>query len=275
MIKKSILILTLTMTLITTGCDDRGINIFSIEDDIDLGDQVAAEILSNPEDYPILNKNDYPEAYDFMNTMMETILRSEKFKYADTFDWEITIINQNVMNAFAVPGGHIYFYTGLIKYLDDSASLAGVMGHEMAHVDLRHSTQVLTKVYGISFLIGLLTGDTDESILVTLAKNLALGAAQLQFSRDHEYMADRYSIYYLSTSKYEPTGIGNFFLKLEDDGYTSDTFEFLSTHPSDENRLDNIDDVWENDEYVIEMKEGRAYDLYPSEYQNELINYLP
>jgi predicted Zn-dependent protease len=164
------------------------------------------------------------------------------------------------MNAFAVPGGKMYFYTGLIKYLDNAADLAGVMAHEMAHIDRRHSTEQMTKQYGFSFLLSVLLGD-DKSQFEQIASDLAVGLASLQFSRKHEYEADEYAIRFTADTDYHPKGIAGFFEKLQADGHTAQTFEFLSTHPSDQNRIDNIDMVWRS----IGSPDG---DYFETEYTN-------
>ncbi len=263
------------ITIFFIGCDkDRGVNLFSLSQDKEFGEKMDSTIRANPGEYPILSQTEYPDAYTYMNTMMNTLLQSEKFKYADEFDWEITIINKDVMNAFAVPGGKLYFYTGLMKYLDDAASLAGVLGHEMAHVDLRHSTKTMTDVYGFSLLVSLLLGDNSNK-LSQIAGEMATGAASLKFSREHEYDADRYSMYYLSNTKYHPKGISKFFIKLQEEGKTGDNFEFLSTHPSDQNRIDNVDNIWNTDSYLTGQTSGKSYDYYETEYLNDFISKLP
>ena len=241
---------------------------------MEFGRVMDSTIRANPDEYPILNESQYPGAYAYMNDMMDDILESEKIKYGDEFDWEITIIDKDVMNAFAVPGGKLYFYTGIMKYLDDAASLAGVLGHEIAHADLRHSTSTMTDVYGFTILVSLLIND-DSSMLSQIAGELATGAASLKFSRDHEYDADRYSMYYLSTTKFEPRGIGNFFVKLRAEGETASTFEFLSTHPDDDKRVDTVEELWESDSYIVSQKSSRSYDNYEDEYYNMLISKLP
>lgn len=253
---------------------DRGLNLFSINQDKEFGRVMDSTIKANPEEYPILDKSAYPEAYSYLNGLMQDLLKSDKIKYADRFDWEITIINKDVKNAFAVPGGKLYFYTGLMKYLDNAASLVGVLGHEMAHVDLRHSTRTMTDVYGFSLLVSMLVGE-NGSELSKIAGELATGAAALKFSRNHEYDADRYAMYYSSNTKYNPKGIGGFFIKLRADGYTANTFEFLSTHPDDEKRVDTIDEVWESDEYLVKNKAGKTYDNHAQEYQENFISKLP
>lgn len=263
------------IAIFSASCDnDRGVNLFSLNQDIEFGEVMDSTIKADPNEYPILSPTDHPEAYAYMNNMMNAILQSDKFKYADKFDWQITIIDKEVMNAFAVPGGKLYFYTGLMKYLDDAASLAGVLGHEMAHVDLRHSTRTMTDVYGFSLLVSLLVGD-NSSQLSQIAGQLATGAASLKFSREHEYDADRYSMYYLSNTKYHPKGISEFFIKLQEEGKTGDNFEFLSTHPSDQNRIDNIENIWETDSYIQDKASGKSYDYYATEYYNDFISKLP
>lgn len=251
---------------------DRGVNLFSLKQDKDFGEMMYSTILADPNEYPILSATEYPEAYTYMNNMMNTLLKSEKFKYVNEFDWEITILNKDVMSAFAMPGGKLYFYTGLMKYLNDAASLAGVLGHGIAHVDLRHSTKTMTDVYGFSLLVSFLVGD-NSSQLAQIAGQLATGAASLKFSREYEYDADRYSMYYLSESKYHPKGISKLFVKLQTEGKTGDNFEFLSTHPSDQNRIDN--NVWSTDDFLTGRASRKSYDYYETEYYTDFISKLP
>jgi beta-barrel assembly-enhancing protease len=239
-------LLFLLAGLLCGSCDkDTGFNLFTVRQDIEIGETMDSIIRANPTEYPILSETNYPEAYSYLNMMMQRILQSDEFEHDDDFSYEITIINNpGVMNAFAVPGGKLYFYTGLMKYLNNAANLAGVLAHEMAHVDRRHSSQQLSKVYGFDFVINALLGE-DKSNFEEIASNLATGLVALQFSRSDEYEADEYSIKYMAdTEYYHPKGIAGFFEQLKADGHTAQTFEFLSTHPSDDNRLDNIDAVW-------------------------------
>lgn len=269
--KQTLFFTATLLSLAFYSCEkDRGINLFSLQQDMDLGDSLSVTIGKDPTQYPVLqrstdiNSNAY-KAYTYIDGMMADILKSDKLKYGKTFEWEVTIINADVMNAFAAPGGKLYFYTGLIKYLDDAASLAGVMGHEMAHADLRHSTQVMTKAYGFEMLLSILMGD-NPSQMEQLASNLALGLGNLKFSRDNEYDADRYSMYYLASTKYAPLGIKAFFEKLQNEGKTGTTFEWLSTHPSDQNRINNADKTYAEDKDLKTLMTGRTYDRYADEY---------
>ena len=146
------------------------LNFFSIQDDIALGKQLKQEILSNPSEYPILSRQGNTAAYQYLDGMVREILQSNDFKYRDDFAWEVYIINDdNTLNAFAAPGGYIFVYTGLIKYLDNPDAFAGVLGHELAHADRRHSTNQLSRQYGVSVLFSLLSNGNSQILPQVLA----------------------------------------------------------------------------------------------------------
>lgn len=239
----SSVLLFLSVLLFIKCSKDGGIVLLSLKQEKALGLQTDSVIRADPAEFPVLDRSSNQYVYSYFEDMLASILASDEINYRSEFDWSITIIDKDVMNAFAVPGGKIYFYTGLIKYLENSAQIAGVLSHEIAHVDRRHSNKQLTKAYGLDLIVSLLV-DEDNSKLAQIASDMALGVAQLQFSQAHEYEADEYSIKYLLGTEYFPKGIEGFFVKLLDEGKTSSTFEFLSTHPSDQNRIDNINEIW-------------------------------
>ena len=210
-----------------------GLNVFSIEQDKQLGKQVAAEIEGNTAEYPILDSAKNVKAYKYIYGIRDKILNTGKVKYKDEFKWQVRIVdNDEVLNAFCTPGGYIYFYTGIIKYLDNEAQLAGVMGHEMGHADLRHSTRQMTKIYGIQILAAAALGDQQALAQITT------GLIGLQFSRSHETEADRMSVEYLCPTSWPADGGAGFFEKIQAGG-GGGTPEFLSTHPSPANRIEN------------------------------------
>ncbi len=239
-------LISVLVILFLNACDEDGsVNIFSLQDDIDFGEQFHSEILQNPEDYPILSRSSYSTAYYHLETIRDELLKSDDIRYADNFSWDVYIIeNDDVLNAFCVPGGKMYFYTGIIKFLDNEAQFAGVMAHEMAHADRRHTTKTMTQQYGVSVLLGLILGE-DPTLLQQIAADLAMGLGSLKFSRDHEYEADEYAVRYTTDGSgdynFYPKGISAFFEKI---GSQSTSPEFLSTHPDPGNRLDNINDFW-------------------------------
>lgn len=216
--------------------NDEGFNIFSIEDDKALGLQFQEEIAANPNDYPVLSESQYSVAYGHLFRIRDSILNSGIVTYKDEFTWQLKIIhNDNMVNAFCAPGGYIYVYTGLIKFLDSEDQLAGVLGHEIAHADKRHSTEQLTKSYSIGLLLQVMLGNN-----AALLQEIAQGLISLKFSRSHETEADEYSVKYLCGTSYNAAGAAGFFQKLLDLQQAGNTPQFLSTHPSPDNRVENI-----------------------------------
>ncbi|TXC85083.1 M48 family metalloprotease [Luteibaculum oceani] len=213
-----------------------GFNLFSIEDDKRFGAQMDSTILASPNEYPVLSKNAYPQAYSYLENMRDKLLNSGQVTYKDEFDWEVKIIRDDeTLNAFCTPGGYIYIYTGLIKYLDAEYELAGVLGHEMAHADLRHSTSQLTQQYGISALLGIVLGNNPGLLAEISAKLLFL-----KFNRNDEAQADDFSVRYMCPTDYQADGAAEFFAKLIAEQQAGGQPEFLSTHPNPENRVEDI-----------------------------------
>jgi len=213
----------------TQGCSK--LNLFSIQDDINLGKQTVQQIASEPAAYPILDPATNQAAYAYLNAMRDAILTSSEFQHKNDFEWRLFIIkDDNVQNAFCTPGGYIYVYTGLMKFLDDASSLAGVIGHEMAHADKRHSTRQMTEQYGIETLLSFVGGNAQQ--IASISAQLI----SLKFSRNHETESDTYSVKYLCQTKYRADGAADFFQKIGSQGVPA----FLSTHPDPGDRVVNI-----------------------------------
>jgi predicted Zn-dependent protease len=226
-----------------TGCtkDKNGDRlIFTIEDDINLGARVAHQVDSTYQAKGQLldpTKAQNKAAYDHLNRIVNRILNSGQVAYRSEFTWDTKIIkDDNVLNAFATPGGHIYVFSGLIKYLDTEDQFAGVLGHEIAHADKRHSTKQLQRQYGLSVILAVALGE-NPGALTQIAANLAT----LSFDRNAEREADEYSVIYLAGTKYYAcNGAAGFFEKIIKEGQQGRTPEFLSTHPDPGNRVEAI-----------------------------------
>jgi predicted Zn-dependent protease len=230
----------LVLAAALAGCDEGAqvpdLNLFSIQDDKDLGKELDKEIEANPKDYGvILDRAEHPEAYAHLDRIRDEILASGEVDYAKQFDWETHLIHDDeVLNAFAAPGGYIYVYTGLLRYLDQEDHFAGVLGHEIAHAANRHSTEQMTKAYGVATLLQLVLGKNPG-----LAAEIAAGLVSLEFSREDETEADQYSVFYLCETSYAADGTAGFFEKIEAEG-GYEIPEFLSTHPSSSSRVEDI-----------------------------------
>lgn len=268
MLRKISLYLGLSLTLVgaLSSCDKdtKSVNIFSISDDKQLGNQLEQEILSDPATYPILDEAKYPVAYQNLNRVVNSLLGVPSINHKNDFDWKARIVkDDNTLNAFAGPGGKIFVYTGIIKYLEAEDEFAGVVGHEICHADRRHITDQMTKAYGLQLLLDVVVGKNPGMLT-----QIAAGLVTLKFSRTAEAEADEYGVIYLyeSSEKYDPRGVGKFFQKLIDQGQAGSTPQFLSDHPSPENRVEAINKKWKE----LGGEPGQTYADRYKDFKNSL-----
>ncbi len=212
----------------------KGFNLFTVEQDKQLGAQVATEIDADMTTYPLLDTVRYKNVYDYIYGIRDSILNTGNVDFKDEFEWRLRIIqDDSTLNAFCTPGGYIYIYTGILKFLDSEDQFAGVLGHEIAHADMRHSTRQMSKLYGVQILLDVIAGDRQALKQVTGA---LIG---LKFSRKFESEADEKSVAYLCPTSYNAAGGAGFFQKIQDMGGTR-VPEFLSTHPDPGDRIEHF-----------------------------------
>lgn len=243
MLKKYFFIVVVIIVSLTGISCGININIFSDSDDIKLGKQLDEEIRKNPTEYPILEG--YPEVKQYVAEVGNRVLASPAIEKRGVYAYTYEIIkDDSTINAFCTPGGYIYVYTGLLKFLDNEAALAGVLGHEIAHAERRHATKRMTKAYGAQFLLSILLGQKPSQI-AEISANLFTGLALLANSRADETEADEYSITYLTSTPYYPGGVTYFFEKIQQEkGTRGGTFErFLSTHPLPQDRIQHVYEI--------------------------------
>lgn len=210
--------------------------LISTADDIKMGEQTRDYIESDSSGMIVLDSSKNVAAYAHLYRIRNTILNSGKVYYKSTFPWRLRIIKDDkTLNAFCTPGGFIYVYTGIIKYLDNETQLAGVLGHEMAHADRRHSARQMVKQYGVVALLDILTKGNPNQL-----EGLAANLLMLKYSREHETEADDYSVRFLYPTVYDPRGAKYFFEKIGSQGVPA----FLSTHPDPGNRVKDIEAKW-------------------------------
>ncbi len=232
--------LLFVITVLLAGID-CGVNIFSDDQDLKLGEQMDQEIRKNTKEYPIMQG--HPAVKEYVMGVGNKILASPAITKRSIYAYKYEIIhNDTVINAFCTPGGYIYVYTGLLKFLDNEAALAGVMGHEIAHAELRHASKRMTKAYGVQIVLSLVLGQNPNQV-AEIGANLFTGLALLANSRSDESEADEFSMKYLSSTPYYPGAITHFFEKMQGKkgGSGGGAFErLLSTHPLDQDRIDHV-----------------------------------
>ena len=158
------------------------------------------------------------------------------------WQWEINVINENTINAYAMPGGKMVIYTGIIQQLKLSdEEIAAIIGHEMAHALREHSreqiSQQIAKTQAISIAGTLLGVGGAGQTLATMAGNLIL---TLPFSRAMEIEADNMGMELMARAGYNPEGAVSVWQKIRALGDGSNPPQFLSTHPSDATRVANL-----------------------------------
>ncbi|MBN2298491.1 MAG: M48 family metallopeptidase [Deltaproteobacteria bacterium] len=160
------------------------------------------------------------------------------------YNWEFTVIAaDDTANAFALPGGKVAIYTGILPYTKDEAGLAFVLAHEVGHALARHggermSEQLLIQLgqQGLNIAIANKSPEAVEAINLGYGIASTVGLA-LPFSRMQEYEADNIGIIIMAKAGYDPRKAPEFFERMMKGSSGGSTPEFLSTHPADENRI--------------------------------------
>ena len=148
-------------------------------------------------------------------------------------EFKFSLVDSPVVNAFAVPGGYVYFTRGIMAHFNNEAEFAGVLGHEIGHVTARHGAQQQTKqVLGqVGLIAGIVLSETFRSMANEAAQSLQV--LMLKYSRDHESQSDGLGVSYSSKIGYDAAKMGKFFGTLKRiSGKSGQTIpEFMSTHP--------------------------------------------
>jgi predicted Zn-dependent protease len=198
-------------------------------DEIKLGKQTDAEVRKEYGVYEDRKLNAY------LNDMCQ---RLAKVSHRPNLPYKFEIVDASVVNAFAVPGGYVYFTRGILAYLNNEAELAGVMGHELGHITARHSAQQYSRAQLAQ--VGLAVGELFLGDLVSGVAQLGVGMLFLSFSRDNERQADELGVEYASKAGYDGRELASFFETLERVNPGSDRSGlpgWFSTHPSPEDRV--------------------------------------
>lgn len=181
---------------------------------------------------------------------VETFYRSNGFESElKDFDWEFNLVRDNSVNAFAMPGGKIVVYTGLLPITQNEETLAVVVGHEVAHVIAQHSAERISQQvalqYGGAIAGGLLGSSAGAQIGQQVFGIGAQLGVMLPYARKQEYEADEIGLIVMALAGYNPQVAVPFWQRMSQNGGASAP-EFMSTHPSDANRIARIQKVMPN-----------------------------
>lgn len=227
---------SLAAVVVSSGCQTvpvtgrQAFNAFPPEWDNDIGAQAYQEILA-------------PEKLVTSGSQLAMVERVMQRLVAvaddNGYQWEVRLIdNPQVVNAFALPGGKMAVYTGILPVCQDEAGLAVVMGHEIGHVVARHGAQRMSQAAGIELIFQLWNGGQTAE-LARMAVQLAV---EMPYGRSHETEADHIGLMYLARAGYDPQRAVEFWERMAS-ATGEGPPEFLSTHPSHETRIRQLKEL--------------------------------
>ena len=212
-----------------------GWNMFSPQQDAEVGQQASKDAERQ------LNMMNDSRVDNYLNNLGHRLSA-----HAPGYQFQYTYkgVNDRAINAFAVPGGHIYINRGTIEAADNEAQLAGVMAHETSHVALRHGTNQASKAAAAQMPLGilgaLLGSNSTGAALAQLGAGFTLNSLLLKYSRTDESQADIMGTQILYDSGYDPRGMGQFLEKIQALDQGKHRVAFFSDHPSPDRRVERV-----------------------------------
>jgi len=243
------------------------INFISLEKEIQMGRQLAAEIERQ------VKLVEDPTINEYVNRVGQNLVRNSDAKVPFT----IKVVESDEINAFALPGGFFYVNSGLILAADDESELAAVMAHEIAHVAARHGTENASKaqMVNIASLPLIFLGGVGGFAL-RQAAGFLIPMQFLQFSRKAEAEADYLGVEYLYKTGYDPGAAVSFFEKLQarESARPGSVSKMFSTHPPTGDRIEmtkkNIEAVLpDKEQYVVTTSEFTKIKMQLAKFENE------
>lgn len=252
----------------TTGRSQ--LNLLSRAEEIQIGEQAMPELT---ESYG--GKVAAKVAQDYLTEICMSMAKLTEGE-APTLPWEFTLLDSDVVNAFALPGGKTFITRALVERLHNEAELAFVMGHEIGHVTARHQNEQISRQLGAQIAVTVAAsaaGQAESQIIqqaVPTLVNQASGLYLLKYGRGQELEADRLGMRYMTVAGYDPKAARAAMQVLADlAGEGSRPPEFLSTHPYPEARLEQIGEQLTN-LYSAEAADPK-HKLYAERYQNRML----
>jgi peptidase M48-like protein len=215
-------------------------NRYTIEQEIQIGRQSVPEV---ERALPLLPA-DHPMSKYIASLGQKLAASAPGYRFPYTFK----VVREKSVNAFALPGGPIYVHTGLIELATES-ELAGVMGHEISHVVMRHSTRQASRQMKAQLPLAILGGMLGATVggavgsLAQMGMSITAGSVFMKYSRDAEIEADMVGAQIMYDAGYDPQAVVSFFNKMKAQGESRGGPQFLSSHPDPGNRAKNISSI--------------------------------
>ena len=211
-----------------------------------LGDAISQSVLANTK---FINDKNLVSQLETIADPLVNVIRSEKPQYK----FDFFIADDPQVNAFALPGGKVVVYSGLIEKADSPEEIAGVLAHEIAHVTCRHHIRSIMKGVGLTMVVSFILGDFSK------LGDLGTSLAMFSNSRAFEYEADRTGLKYLNQADIDPQGMVSFFDKIiekhNDETEYYQSINLFSTHPPTEERIKELNKLITNEHHNNQYKD--------------------
>ena len=233
MFEKLVLLITGLIFCIAGGCAVNPITgeeqfmMISEDEDVEIGKAYAPEVEEH-----LSGKIDDEALQDYIDSVGQRIAR---ISHRPDWEYHFVAVNHSMINALALPGGYVFVTKGMLEKLTTEAQLAGLLAHEIVHIVARHSSAAMSRQTGMSMLIGAAGSFADSEAAYRLSQ-IAFQLIDLKYSRTQEKEADLAGMDYMVRAGYNPYGAVELMQMLEDLEKTRPS-EFLSSHPSPENRI--------------------------------------
>jgi beta-barrel assembly-enhancing protease len=219
----------------------KTLNLYSYDDEKKMGDEAVQPILAELGGL-------YPDAASqaYLETVGQKVVKAGRTRLKDEaefpdWDFKFYLVNTSMINAFALPGGHVFVTRGILNRLKDEAELAGLLGHEVAHVFARHGVERMSEITLMIVPVALLAS-VEETQGVAVVGIIAVQLLAMSYSRANEEESDHFGMRFAARAGYHPAGVIGVMQMLKD--YTAEHGggqpEFLSTHPDPGNRVDYL-----------------------------------
>lgn len=232
--RRVLVTVTLTLFLTAAGCATTGFNqnqfnLVSMDEEWKMGSQLEQELSKK------LRLVNDASTQAYVNRIGQRIVAQSELANRP---WHFHVVADPEINAFNIPGGHVYVNTGLIMAARNTSELAGVMAHEISHGVSRHATEQMTTAYGINTLGSILLGQ-NPSTVKQIAAQIAATGVLAKHSRSAENEADQLGVRYMYRAGYNPNGMATMFetLLATRKRRPGSVEQFFSTHPLAESRI--------------------------------------
>lgn len=203
-----------------------------VEQERQLGDQVARDLEAE------VDLDPDPELQAYVQELGDRVV-SRADDAPEGMAYRFRVIDEpDQVNALALPGGHVYVFSGLLLAAEDEAEVAGVIAHETAHVTQRHIAEQLVAQFGLEALAQIALG-RDPGAVRQIATVIAARGALTSFSREAEREADDYGVLYMARAGWSPQSYARFFDRLAEMSDRPEVLAFLETHPRPDERAEN------------------------------------